>query len=926
VRDSTAIRNTAAFAPAEVTHMMRFSSLFHWFGHVLSRSRRLEIELAASRAECRLLDARIDECTTELEHATVSLHAEIGERQRAAEDLVKERNLLHTLIDSLPDLVYVKDTLGRYVLNNLAHQLFLGVSSPEQVAGKTAFDFFPRELAEQYQADYLNALQTGKTIVNEIGQTVDGAGNQLWVSRIKIPLRDGAGNIIGILGVARDITHAHRAETALRESEAQLRSVNETLEKRVAERSAAAEERAIAAAFSERACRKQTAILRSVLASMGDAVVVTDEAGVAMHFNPAAKQLLGIDAGAGGVPSIDRYHLYLPDGVTPVPQNDRPLARAMRGESFDEAEYLVRQEGGVADKAVSATGRPLLDEDGTVRGGVVVFHDVTDRNRVQAEFHRAKEAAEAANSAKSEFLANMSHEIRTPMTAIIGYADKMLEENQSLSDRQDSLQVIRRNGRHLLSLISDVLDISKIEAGQMTVEKVDLDLPRLVADVISMMMPRAVEKGLNFTVAFDGPIPSQVRSDPTRMKQVLVNLLSNAIKFTPGGQVALRGSCDAARSSMILHFKIADTGIGMTAEQVARLFRPFTQADESTTRRFGGTGLGLTISRRLAQMLGGDVVVESQEGIGSVFTASFDGGSPAGIEMLHDLTESKLPAPTLDEGVRQWEIRGKILLAEDGRDNQRLIESHLRDAGAEVTIAENGRIALELANSQSFDLILMDMQMPELDGYSAATELRRTGSTVPIVALTAHAMAEDRARAMASGCTDYLTKPIDKQLLLRTICQHLKSTGHQCGMPAPNRSAAATECAPPRDAAVAETPSNSDCVRSSLAGHSKMKKILAEFVEGLPAQVASLIELLERRDLASLRRVTHKLRGAGGGYGFDRITALAKAAEQGIQEEKSIEDIAARVDDLVQLIRRVEGYDRGTEQQAECAVAGNAQG
>ena len=318
-----------------------------------------------------------------------------------------------------------------------------------------------------------------------------------------------------------------------------------------------------------------------------------------MLFNPAAKKLLGIDAGAAGVAAVERYHLHLLDGVTPVPIADRPLARAMLGESFDEEEFVLRCEEEAAGKAVSATGRPLMDEDGTVRGGVVVFHDVTDRQRVQAELHRAKEAAEAANSAKSEFLANMSHEIRTPMTAIIGYADKMLEENQSLSERQDSLQVIRRNGRHLLSLISDVLDISKIEAGQMTVERVSLDLPRLVAEVISLMMPRAVEKGLNFTVAFDGPIPSRVRSDPTRMKQVLVNLLSNAIKFTPGGQVNLRASCDAAGPSMILRFEIEDTGIGMTSEQVARLFQPFTQADESTTRRFGGTGLGLTISRRL---------------------------------------------------------------------------------------------------------------------------------------------------------------------------------------------------------------------------------------------------------------------------------------------------------------------------------------
>ena len=439
----------------------------------------------------------------------------------------------------MPDLVYKGDKHGRYVLNNLAHLRFLGSDPAEQVAGKTAFDFFPHDLATQYQTDDPAALHGGQAIVNEVGQTVDGTGKKLWVSRLKIPLRDPSGTIIGILGVARDITERQRAEMALRESEAKLRAINETLEKRVAERSAAAEERAIAAACSERAFRKQTTILRSILDSMGDAVVVADESGAALHFNPAAKRLLDIEAHAarGKSPCAATTCIFPTDpGST-----SRPPARAMRGES-GQCRVCHSVWGGIGRQPLAATARLLVDADGTVRGGVVVFHDVTDHKRVEAELQRAKDAAEAANNAKSDFLANMSHEIRTPLTAIIGYADRMPEANQSLSRSAGFVcRSFAGSAHHLLSLISDALDISKIEAGQMSVEQASCDLPQLVADVISMMRPRLTEKGLDFVVVFDGPIPPGPHRLPRVMKQVLVNLLMNAIKFTPGGKVHLAG-------------------------------------------------------------------------------------------------------------------------------------------------------------------------------------------------------------------------------------------------------------------------------------------------------------------------------------------------------------------------------------------------
>jgi signal transduction histidine kinase len=394
-----------------------------------------------------------------------------------------------------------------------------------------------------------------------------------------------------------------------------------------------------------------------------------------------------------------------------------------------------------------------------------------------AELEIAKSIADRASQAKGQFLANMSHEIRTPMTAIIGYSDVMLEPDQSLSERHDALQAIRRNARHLLELINDVLDLSKIEAEQMTVEHIPCDLPQLIGQAASLIRPRVQEKGLNFKVTFEGQIPRLITTDPLRVRQILVNLVGNASKFTEKGGIEVKVSAKIPAdptANCKIRLAVCDTGIGMTQDQLAKLFRPFTQADESTTRRFGGTGLGLTISKSLATLLGGDITVESTYGQGCVFTVTLDGGCIDGVELLSNLTEQGVaPAPKETASFPTIALHGRILLAEDGVDNQRLISMYLKRAGAEVVIAENGRIAVDLARSQKFDLILMDMQMPEMDGYAAASKLRDCGCTLPIIALTANAMAEDRQKSLKAGCTDYLTKPIDKTKLLTTVRGYL---------------------------------------------------------------------------------------------------------------------------------------------------------
>lgn len=391
-----------------------------------------------------------------------------------------------------------------------------------------------------------------------------------------------------------------------------------------------------------------------------------------------------------------------------------------------------------------------------------------------AEIQRQIQAAEAANAAKSEFLANMSHEIRTPLTAIIGFAENLLDQRYSAGERQTAVQTILRNGEHLLQVINDILDLSKIEAGQLQTERLTFSPLELVADVVSVMRVRADAKNLPLSLNFLGPLPRLITSDSTRLRQILMNLVGNAIKFTELGSVELAVSMRENENGVVFRCDVRDTGIGLLPEQLGRLFQPFTQADGSTARRFGGTGLGLSISQRLSRMLGGQILVASEYGRGSVFSVEIDPGPLDGVEWIAEPAEGLL-APSPDRQVAEATLSCRILLAEDGPDNQMLITSFLQKCGATVAVGENGARAVELAfnTRPSFDVILMDMQMPILDGLSATRELRQRGWSGPIIALTANAMEGDRQKCLSAGCDDYTTKPIDRQELLTKIQRQL---------------------------------------------------------------------------------------------------------------------------------------------------------
>jgi signal transduction histidine kinase/ActR/RegA family two-component response regulator/Pyruvate/2-oxoacid:ferredoxin oxidoreductase delta subunit len=446
------------------------------------------------------------------------------------------------------------------------------------------------------------------------------------------------------------------------------------------------------------------------------------------------------------------------------------------------------------DKWLYFTAVTIKDATGNVVGAVETVEDITKRRLTEIQLAKSQQAAESANRAKSAFLANMSHEIRTPMTAILGHLDLMSEELAKGSlpvqpEVGNSLGVISRNANHLLQLIDDILDLSKIEAGKIDIEITNCSPCRIVAEVVSLMQVRAVAKGLSLDVEYATAIPEHIRTDPTRLRQILINIIGNAVKFTDTGGVCIVVALERRQDSSILQIRIVDCGIGMSQETLRELFQPFTQADASTSRKFGGSGLGLTISKRLAELLGGDIVVESVPGKGSTFTISVPTGCLDGIRMLEhpdgvqspsteEETPNATPNPMLLAGRR-------VLLAEDGRDNQRLFTFLLKRLGADVAVAENGQAAVELAIASRdagppFDLILMDMQMPILDGYQATQRLRAEDWSGPIIALTAHAMLDDRQKCLDAGCNDYLAKPIDHNRFRQILAQYVEPVG--CGI------------------------------------------------------------------------------------------------------------------------------------------------
>jgi signal transduction histidine kinase len=487
-----------------------------------------------------------------------------------------------------------------------------------------------------------------------------------------------------------------------------------------------------------------------------------------------------IAKGAGAL--LVAEEMIFPAGLQPLKQSlslqpqwsDIPIIVLTREGEMTEASYEILK---AIDELRNVT---LLDRPvrlftllSVVRAALKTRMRQYEMRDLLEKYKRKSEDAEAANRAKSYFLANMSHEIRTPLNSIMGFGDLLLDPDTTDEDRVEFVDAIQRNGKLLVQIIDDILDLSKVEAGRLVLDNVPTVLPDLMTDVMRPMRNQAFDKGIKLNLLVGPCVPRTLVTDPTRLKQILLNIIGNAIKFTHKGQVDIHVTTTQDRENGLLklQFTIKDTGRGISEEQQSQLFQPFMQADASTTRKYGGTGLGLVLSRRLATFLGGGLYLEeSALGVGSTFVVTI-GAPDAEGSYLDAVVSSKAgdrssaPRDSLLQGV-------SILVVEDVPDNQHLIRQILHRSGAKVDLAENGQIGVEKALGQDYDIVLMDLQMPIKDGFRATAELRRHGFQKPIVALTAAGMVEERERALSSGCSDHITKPINVAGLLRAVCVH----------------------------------------------------------------------------------------------------------------------------------------------------------
>lgn len=596
-----------------------------------------------------------------------------------------------------------------------------------------------------------------------------------------------------------------------------------------------------------------------------DLLSITGFDGRRKRVNPAWERILGYSAAElAGSSVADLVH---PDDRARAMAQ---LEKMQRGENMVSFEARYRTKDGsyrwMMWNAIPFAEQQLI---------YAIARDITERKQAEERMQQFKEEAESANRAKSEFLARMSHEIRTPLNVIIGMGD-VLERTALNTEQRQYVRIFERAGGTLLALINDILDLSKIEAGRIVLEEIDFELAGVLQAAVEILSVRAREKGLDLGYEIGPGTPERLTGDPNRLREILVNLVSNAVKFTAKGRVRIRVEPDPdgpdsgdARAGL-LRFSVSDTGIGIASGNLDLIFEAFTQADASTSRNYGGTGLGLAISKRMVELMGGRIWAESVPGEGSTFyfTAKFGVGAElAEQSSLEQQTSLEQPAEAPRAVPAAPLANLRILVVDDSEDNRLLVAAYLQDLQCPLEFAEDGRIALDKFCSGAYDLVLMDLQMPVLDGYEAIRRIRgweeeQGRGVTPIIALTASALEADLQRALDAGATAWVRKPVRMLTLLDAVRKHAAKS---------DSSSDSSKTQPPE--------------RILVRADERLRAVIPRYLESRRKDVETILAALERSDFAAIAALGHKMCGTGAGYGFTPVTEFGVALEQAAKQQ-----------------------------------------
>ena len=644
------------------------------------------------------------------------LNTDIQRRKRAERQLQQYQFRLQAILDNIPLMIQVKDLKGRYLLVNKKLKETFSFTD-EMLLGKTDYQLEPENAAEYERSDN-QAIETGKPV--DIDETVTINNEVHHFHYVKFPLRDQSGKIFGVGGFGIDVTERNRAALELRSSEQKM---------------------------------------RTLLSSTNEGFFMVDRDYNLILINEPGKIVAQLSTGT--TPEVG-------DNVQNITRSDRRepliniLRRAFQGES---SEFEQVFENGKEQRTFLMNYLPVKEGEQVI-AACVVSKDITDLVKYRAQLIEARRKAERAEKSQEQFLANMSHEIRTPLNGIIGMANLM--QNTSMSaDQKEFVNIIKYSSDNLLVLINDILDFSKIKAGKLNIELIEFNIWDVVQKAVTALQQKAKEKDLGLLIFFHDDVPRLIKGDPYRLNQILSNLLSNAIKFTSKGYVRIEISCRKSIEGWCnMRFRIKDTGIGIATEKLAMIFESFSQASEDVTRKFGGTGLGLTITKQLVELQGGTIRVESEEGIGTSVTFEIP------YEVIEEPLLEPIPDDVIEPSFSSIAFPGKrVLVVEDNEINRKVMSYNLEPTGITVTMANEGKEAVRILESgNEFDLIIMDLQMPVMNGFQATVYIRQKLKLVtPIIAMTASALKNEEAKCLQLGMNEYLTKPFAPEELFKLL-------------------------------------------------------------------------------------------------------------------------------------------------------------